>query len=668
MSENAFQRVLERIYTLLGSEFSLLVVVPDPLLQSANTSARELVLASRVMSSECVEKRPVAKSSCSVIRGSVVRIDLNSNGADIGTQQRSSKTTIVPFGPEDIKQSMTTRTAYPVVIAFVGVEPSVITRLGDEPLRCRERPELRDLATGGYMVLESREDEKRRHIAVEVCLPPPTTGGFTGRSAGNVNPPSSFLVGTEVVDETRKVVYALRVAPGRPAVASSPAQQLTEYAAASSSTVCEPTRAIRSARWRSVSGNTPPPAPTPPPQIPVVEWESLVQKTVERELSKLLLTPGAGITEIPLGDGLTARLWPQLILEISQSRDWHAVFTHQSVDPTPHANYESYETLGDKVLSLALIRHLLSGESRGTAADSDSLTDIHKEILSETRQPVMAVSMGLDYRGLIRATVIVDCKMLEDVLEAFFGCLFTVANRTSQGSSQGLPIAEAMFVKLLKEVYPDLDIWSITKDPPTVLDQLFQRLSWGKPIMTYNDKTGITTIRLPREAIEHLTSIGPPLRSDILAAGPKATDIKKSKKAAAEAALAALKSNWNIDTKYVSMIVRKRLMKDEHYAKAHQEALEVASRHGSFTDVYVARRAKHHNQLYAVMGIRPNGTEAQLHIYRYNPAHEEEPVSSSSSARVQAYITALREYVAKSSGGSSHHSGTSSTILPLHTA
>lgn len=653
--EAAYQRALERLYTLVGREYSLLVVVPDALLHSANTNARELVRAARAISAECgVDTRATGKTRC-VIRGSVIRMDLDRNTATGET---------VPFGAAEVaaaRGGRVTPQELPLIIALVGVDPLVVSQLGDPT--CKERQDLVSVASGGYVALVSTEDEAvpaNRRMSVGLCDKPrsvtaatkPRVTGAPKKSEPAAPAEPKFLVGTEVIDATRKMVYAIRIPPPQQVVAPPPPSTIAP-------TPKEPVRVIRDARWTRavVAAPVARQAPTlaPPPQQPPVpvagpEWEKRVQSAVERELTKILKPP-PGVLD--LGDGLVARTWPHLIEEISKARDWLAVFTHQSVDPTPQANYEAYETLGDKVLSLSLVHHLLatgrSGSLSTGAADSNSLTDINKEILSETRQPEMGMAMGLNAAGLIRSTILVDDKMLEDVFEAFFGCLFTVANRAAEGSNQGLPMCEALLIKVLNDVYPGLDLWSIPKDAPTVLDQLYQRLGWGRVITHYNERTGVTTIRLTREAHAHLESIGPPIRADApLAVGPPAADIKKSKKAAAELALATLKTSWGIDTRYVSMIVRKRLMADERYASVQREALQIAQKLG-FIDIYVARRAKHHNQLYAVMGVRSNGTEAQLHIYRYTSPQGEESEQQgreNMSTRVVAYITALRGFIA----------------------
>lgn len=634
----SYQRAFERIFTLLGSEYVLLIVAVNQELTGSNTPARELLLAARAAS--CEGAVEAAKTGCRrVIRGPVIRYDLN---GDLSAPR--GVTDLVELKSSDIKTALAGRVippGTPLVVAFVGASSYSATRLGEGA--CVEQADLSLVVTGGYLVLDyaaSDSGPPTRLSFLDVCekqAPAPKRASKTRVTPVALVTGPKFLVGTEEIDDKKSLVYSIRVPE---TVARVSPKKIGVP-------VSEPVRAIRGARWAPVVPDTElrVTATRVPSvsvsQVSVVagpEWENLVQETVERVLLKLI--PEGKKVDIQLGDGLMASMWPELAHKISKDPAWNSVFTHQSVDPTPQKNYEAFETLGDKVLGACLAHYLIA--EGGSRVDSNSMTDINKEILANERQAEMAVNMGLSNPRLIRSTVVVESSMHEDIFEAFFGCLFTVANRLVDRSNLGFPLCEALFKKVLAQSDPTLDVWSIGKDAPTTLDQLFIRLGWGNMIVIYNEETGVTTVKLTPDARTYLESIGPPLRPGApLAVGPPILDIQRSKKAAAKLALTALKLGWGIDSKYASLMMRSRLMKDERYAVVQREALSVANKMG-FKDIYVLRRPKHGSQLYAVMGVRPDDSEAQLHIYKYDSSDVE---GSGLSSRITAYITALRGFI-----------------------
>lgn len=614
----AYRKVLERLYTLIGKEFALLVIAVNPTLSGSAGLARELVVVARSISNEGAPVAGVRQ----IIRGPVLRIDLDTDVASGSHVDREHKTQdVVELKPAHIKNALDGRSfpvGTPLIIALVGVGTETITRFSD--CTCVERPDLTVTASGGYLVLTQTADQQRLSW-IELCE---KTKKATRPRGCAVKEEPKFLVGTEEIDDKRSVTYAIRIQ-------EAPAPVIKKIEAPVVQP--QPVRVVRSSRWQKTESVQVKP-------LVVAGWEHLVQTTVERELSKVLTREEH--TTYQLGDGLVARIWPDLIHNISKDREWTVVFTHQSVEPTPRRNYESLETLGDKVLGVCLVHYLFAN---GKPIDSNGFTDSLKEILSRPRQAEMATSMGLDLPGLIRSSVAVGPEMLEDVYEAFFGCLFTVANRLVEGGNQGLPLCELLFRRVLHEAFPELDPWSVPKDPQTTLDQIFIRMEWGHPIVSYNEETRVTTIRFTRDAISYLETLGPAFPRDRpLAVGPKAIDKQASARAAAEIALNVLKTNWGITTRYASLVVRSRLMKDERYAAVQREALAVAEKMG-YSDIYVARRAKNHNQLYAVMGVMPDDTETQLHIYKYETG-KNLGGGEDMSTRVAAYITALREFIA----------------------
>lgn len=574
---SSLESLFERLYTLIGEEYTFVVAV-DNESEFSRTAYRPILKSARLVSS----------GTSRFIKGTVVSFDippLNIDKLRTAVEDQPSKSNLV--------------------LAIVTEGDSSHLDLTNLNQGCSELEGFKDLVTGGYVIFSKRDGKGN----IKLCeqQPKKTSSSSSATRTTSVAQKAKFLIGDGgIINDDITVSYAIRIR-------TPPAPK------------------------KSTTGDS---------STTLQQWEKVVQETVERELGKLLEEGGGGgVNQIDLGDGLIARVWPEFLRQISTDTCWHSVFTHHSVDPTPHRNYESKETLGDSVLSLVLTHHLLSSSKEGYSAksDSDSITDIRKVILADNRQTEMAITMGFNREGLIRSSVGVDSKILEDVLEAFFGCLFTVANKISQNS--GLSLCEALFFKILEESSPELNIWSIGKDSPTVLDQLFKRMRWGDPIVNYSGD-GVTTINLTREAYSFLQTVGPPFKfGPPLTIGPKTPDMKSSKKAAASIALATLKLIWGIDTKYTHIQVRNRLLADEKYRAAHKEALKVAKKLG-FVDIYVARRAKHSNQLYVVMGVRADGSEEQLSVYKYDRSGSATVrKDDTSSTRTLAYITALKRFM-----------------------
>lgn len=156
---------------------------------------------------------------------------------------------------------------------------------------------------------------------------------------------------------------------------------------------------------------------------------------------------------------------------------WKTAFTSKFYDY--HDNYENLEYFGDRILKGVFAQYLYvkyPGESQSFYTNLDSF------YMKSDFQDYLARKMGLD--GYIRKTYNVelpDSLFLGDVFEAFFGALYTIANKIEMGKGQSY--CYAMIAHLFKDVNIDLE-YSLGS-PQSLLDQLFKGIVYkGRGLMS----------------------------------------------------------------------------------------------------------------------------------------------------------------------------------------
>ncbi len=326
------------------------------------------------------------------------------------------------------------------------------------------------------------------------------------------------------------------------------------------------------------------------------------------------------------------------LTSVSKDVSWKAAFTHVTFDPEFNRNYETLETLGDKVMSVAFINLLINEESisqrGGKYIDSNVITDIHKEILSHDNQCKMGRTVGFD--RLIRSLVAPDVSIIEDVTEAFFGNLFSLTNRLTNGT-QGSSLCTIVFHHIFKKAFQDMNVFEIDKDPKTILDQMFPKLDWGKPEFIYHKTSSTSVIKFPLSAVNNLKKdFVDTLPVNRIIATYKGQDKKDAEKKASIIALNFLRDMWGVDRKYVKKFTHEKMILDPRYQNAHLTALQKASKQG-YDNIYVQRKAKRRVQYYIVMGVKQD-IETAVFAYRSQDGKPE--------GNIDGHIHALLAYSA----------------------
>ena len=184
---------------------------------------------------------------------------------------------------------------------------------------------------------------------------------------------------------------------------------------------------------------------------------------------------------------------------------WIQAFTHQTIDP--NFNYEVMEMLGDRSMKFGFADYLIQRIAKITESQ---LTELQNYYLTTIPQSNLARSLG--FASHIRIVGEVKAKVLEDVLEAFFGSLFRVSEEVAGG--RGYYNVFSMIVSLYKEepLEKQLQVVKAGRDK-TVFEQSLAKLRLNPKtelIRDFYDENGMThfTLTLSTRAREFFESYG----------------------------------------------------------------------------------------------------------------------------------------------------------------
>ena len=115
------------------------------------------------------------------------------------------------------------------------------------------------------------------------------------------------------------------------------------------------------------------------------------------------------------------------ILNKETMKCWRTCFTHVSYDPNYDQNYETLESVGDKILSYTFKTYLYQ---RYPDISASQLNNLDQHYMSTHLQALVSAKMGLTNWLRVNGEVPRSSeKIREDVLEAFFGTIDTIFNR-----------------------------------------------------------------------------------------------------------------------------------------------------------------------------------------------------------------------------------------------
>lgn len=147
---------------------------------------------------------------------------------------------------------------------------------------------------------------------------------------------------------------------------------------------------------------------------------------------------------------------------------WRTCFTHVSYDPNYDKNYETLESVGDKILSYTFKTYLYK---RYPDISASQLNNLDQHYMSTHLQSLVASKMGLTNWLRVNGEVPRSSeKIREDVLEAFFGTIDTIFNRKF---SIGYGVKTCM--KFIEKLF-DFELNKDIEPAKTFVFQIFERL------------------------------------------------------------------------------------------------------------------------------------------------------------------------------------------------
>ena len=257
---------------------------------------------------------------------------------------------------------------------------------------------------------------------------------------------------------------------------------------------------------------------------------------------------------------------------------WMTSFTHDSFNPTKGENYQIMEKYGDSIMKVAFTRYLLQHFSN---LDESEISNLSSYYLSKRQQGDISRKLGLP--NFLLSHVEETLSINEDLLEAFFGTLYTVANKYN---NKGAEVAYR-FLETLYKLYP-INLIHVGGHPKSQVTQAIKGLDWGdllqkdetgRFLYVSEDKHGAkvdVVLYFPEKAVRYFKANNIKFESRILATGQGNTP----KVASYEAYTNALQklSNYH-GVNYIKMSKEQRV-KNVEVAELLTEAGRVAKEMG----------------------------------------------------------------------------------------
>ncbi len=193
---------------------------------------------------------------------------------------------------------------------------------------------------------------------------------------------------------------------------------------------------------------------------------------------------------------------------------WVLCFTDESFNPNVGQNYEELELVGDHSMEFNFIKYLYKNVPGITRAE---MSEIKSKYISKTFQSKTALELGMN--KWVRSRVKITTHVFEDVLEAYFGGLDTVADMVFKPGAGNL-LCYNMIVYMFRDI-------TITKEmgqrgerhPKTEMKELFERMFWGEVVedaRENEDGTVSVTVSLTPEGSTNLTQLGVQVTTPVL--------------------------------------------------------------------------------------------------------------------------------------------------------
>lgn len=286
---------------------------------------------------------------------------------------------------------------------------------------------------------------------------------------------------------------------------------------------------------------------------------------------------------------------------------WRKAFTHKSIRPTMGENYEELENLGDVVSKLTFTYYLTL---RYGSLDTNSISRIRNFYLSTEDQSKKA--RALEIGNHILSLIPINARILEDVLEAFYGALLQVGDAVI-GTGYGYILCYNFTVNLYRK--EELDLSIAKGDDKTRVYQLFQHLGWGKaPIENwYQDADGtggMLQVKYTKKALDFLRNELRFTIKDSVLAQARGVDKSAASRAAYGIAIRNLEE-LGIEEDYAEEIKMAQTRETE-LAGLNRKALDKARKAGYVSIKPVIYNTGANTAIVQLIGTRANGRADSL--------------------------------------------------------
>mgnify|MGYP003125248089 CR=1 FL=1 len=322
---------------------------------------------------------------------------------------------------------------------------------------------------------------------------------------------------------------------------------------------------------------------------------------------KLLLT---SLTDGLYPDKTKQQKFVENIVNKNTMKIWISCFTHKTYDPNEGKNYETLESVGDKILSYTFKTYLYE---RFPNISASQLNNLDQQYMSTHYQSIISEKLRLTEWLRVGGDVPRSSeKIREDLLESFFGTLDTVF---IQNKKFGLGFGSRICMNFIKKVF-NININMDIEPARTFVDQAFQQLKLPGAIRAQTVQTSeenySTSVELTEYGSEQLTILGLKLKP------MKFVSVKATKSPAEQEAYGKMMmylTGNGVTRKWINSVKRKEVQ--NNLGDTYKRVIEKAGpkfKSIEFEESYNSRPA---SSVFQIIGIRKEDNLKQI-LYTIN--------------------------------------------------
>ena len=291
-------------------------------------------------------------------------------------------------------------------------------------------------------------------------------------------------------------------------------------------------------------------------------------------------------------------------------KTWISCFTHKTYDPNEGKNYETLESVGDKILSYTFKTYLYE---RFPNISASQLNNLDQQYMSTHYQSIISEKLRLTEWLRVGGDVPRSSeKIREDLLESFFGTLDTVMIKNKKF---GLGFGARICMNFIRKVF-NININMDIEPARTFVDQAFQQLKLQGAIRAQTGQTAdenySTVVEFTEYGSEQLNILGLNLKP------MKFVSVKATKSPAEQEAYGKMMmylTTNGVTRKWINSVKRKEVEKS--LEDVYKRVLSKAGpkfKSVEFEESYNSRPA---SSVFQVIGIRKEDNLKQI-LYTMN--------------------------------------------------